>query len=89
MARAGLQSRPGLARPTLRSSRCSCGWSASQAWPPLVRPWGWSQTSDQEKTPQQGDQGQEGDVPILGVRKVKMAPEPLTAMPKQAPVTLS
>ena len=57
MARASLQGKPGLARPTARSRRCSNGHSASWAQPPQpgLRGWGWP--SDQEKTPWQDDQG--------------------------------
>ena len=66
-ARAGVQNEPGLARPTARRRRCSHGCSTSQAHSPLAGPQGVESASDQEKTTQQGNWGQEVDVPILEV----------------------
>ena len=66
MARASLQSKTRLARPSLRSWRHSHSHSSSQPWSPLARPWGQSWPSNQKKTPQQEDLGWEGNIPILG-----------------------
>ena len=80
MARADLQSEPGLVSPTSQPSK---GCSHRQAW---AKPQGQSQPSDQEKITQQGEQGQVGHLP--GVAKVEAPPEPLNLMTKQVPVTL-